>query len=562
MNMKIKTLLGVPLLMLVMASCNYLDFDETSGRRTREDMTLYFYNMDALLVSIYSYLPQDLGTIGGAMRDCATDDAEFGTMNASVQGFNNGTWSAINNLDSQFSLYNAIREANDFLVLLEDFDISRFAYDVEYQQWAKKLQYFPYEARVLRAYYFFELARRYGDIPMPLKVMTLEEGNSIAKTRFDDVIDFIVSECEQCAPELPDTYEDVTGQIGRVTKGFAMAVKSKALLYAASKLHNPNGDVEKWKKSAKAAYDIIKYGKFQLDPKGVPNRIESPEAVLFRMNGSSSWFEQQNFPVRFTKGKRSNLTATTYPSQNLVDAFETIRGYKVVLGENGWVTDDPNFDVSSPYENRDPRLARTVLANGHEFKGERIETYSGGADDFSILEGGSPTGYFLRKYIIDEVDFTPNAEVTKNHFWVIYRYAETLLTYAESMIYAFSDPDYVQLPDYPKSALWALNEVRTNAGMPHVTVTDKEEFIQKLRNEWRVEFAFEDHRFWDVRRWMIGKDTQEQLDGVQIEKSGEGFTYKRFNYESRKWDEKMNLFPIPQRELYVNPNLFPQNAGW
>lgn len=560
--MKGKKLLGIPLLMFILVSCDYLDFDETSGRKTKEDIYLYFYNVDALLTSIYSYLPQDLGAIGGAMRDCATDDAEFGSTDGSVQGFNDGSWSAVNCLDDQMSLYKGIREANSFLADFDKFDIERYAYDIDYKQWATKLQYFPYEARVLRAFFFFELARRYQDIPMPLTVLTIEEANSIPKTKFDDVIEYIVSECEQAAEVLPVTYKGITDQTGRVTKGFALALKSKALLYAASKLHNPEGNVDKWKRSAKAAWAIIALDAYSLDPEGAPNRIDSPEAVLFRMNGSSSWFEQTNFPIRFTLGTRSIPSGCTYPSQNLVDAFETINGYQVKLGENGWETVDPEFDPVSPYKNRDPRLARTILVNGSEFKGSVIETYKGGIDDFSVSEGGSPTGYFLKKYVIDEVDFTPNHEVSKNHFWVIYRYAEALLTYAESMVEAFSDPDYVSLPDYPESARWALNEVRKNVGMPIVKVNGKDEFIEKVRNEWRVEFAFEDHRFWDVRRWRIGKDTQRQLYGVRIEKESNGYKWQRILYENRKWDEKMNLFPIPQRELYVNPSLLPQNLGW
>lgn len=135
----------------------------------------------------------------------------------------------------------------------------------------KQLKYFPYEARVLRAHYFFELARRYGDIAMPLEVLTEEEANTIGKTPFSEVISFIVSECDDAANNLPDSYVNEPGaEIGRVTKGFAMAVKSKALLYAASKLHNPSMDTELWKKSAKAAIDIINTGLYSLDPRRVP----------------------------------------------------------------------------------------------------------------------------------------------------------------------------------------------------------------------------------------------------------------------------------------------------
>ena len=152
--------------------------------------------------------------------------------------------------------------------------------------------------------------------------------------------------------------------------------------------------------------------------------------------------------------------------------------------------------------------------------------------------------------------------MTNKHHWIVYRYAETLLTYAESMVNAFGDPDYTD-DVYKYSARWALNQVRANAQMPQVKADGKEEFIEALRNEWRVEFAFEDHRFWDIRRWKIGSDTQRELNGVKIIREEDGTkSYYRQVCETRKWTDRMNLYPIPQSELFKNPNLNPQNQGW
>ena len=112
------------------------------------------------------------------------------------------------------------------------------------------------------------------------------------------------------------------------------------------------------------------------------------------------------------------------------------------------------------------------------------------------------------------------------------------------------------------SAANPLNQVRINAGMPPVTASSYEEFVEAVRREWRVEFAFEDHRFWDVRRWCIGATTQTQIDGVSIVKTTSGFDYTRTAVEKRTWADRMNLYPIPQAELFCNPNLNPQNTGW
>lgn len=552
-------IISAVLVSVAVQSCSFLDFDETSGLRTKEDQYRYFNSTEQMLTNVYSYMPKDLGAVSGAMRDCACDDAEYGNSGSPVQYFTNGSWSAVNTVDDAWNLYYGIRAANSFIEEVAKTDFSRYEHDVQYANWMKKLAYFPYEARVLRAHYFFELARRYGDIAMPLTVLDKDGANSIAKTSFHDVVEFIVSECDECAPMLPDSYADQPGaQIGRVTKGFAMAVKSKALLYAASPLHNETGDAEKWKRSAKAALDMILSGIYSLDPDGCVNDISSPEVVMMAIGGDSQNFELNNFPVRFTEGRRTGPTAT-FPSQNLVDAFETINGAAVKLTDAGWVSDDPQFDPQKPYDNRDPRFYRTVLANGMTFKGSEIEVFEGGADHAEVTAGGSPTGYFLRKYIQETTSFVPDKTVTNKHHWVVYRYAETLLAYAESMVNAFGSPDYSD-PDYPYSALWALNQVRSNAGMPEA---DGDDFKNKLINEWRVEFAFEDHRFWDVRRWKIGDETQRELVAVNIRRDEDGtLNFYRQVYENRKWTDRMYFYPIPQSELFKNRNLYPQNIGW
>jgi hypothetical protein len=549
---------------LLLAGCNFLDFDETSGIYNREDMYKTYSNIQKMLTNIYGYMPgKDIVDISDAMRDCGSDDAEFGDPGATVQRYNNGNWSALSTVDTKWSLYNAIRSANEFLESIQDVDISIYKYDAKYQQWLEHLKYYPYEARLLRAYYLFELARRYGDIPVPDKMLTIEEANSISKTPFDDVVDFIVAECDDCAANLPSTYIGMLGdEYGRVTKGFAMAVKAKTLLYAASPLFNGSGDQQKWQRAAKAAQDLIDSGLYRLDPAEKANNFsQSPEVVLQILRSESQSFEAYNFPVRFTEGKRTYMSGT-YPTQNLVDAFQTAGGYDITLTADGWQTDDPNFNVNRPYEGRDPRFERTILANGMPFKGSVIETFVGGADySATRADLGSPTGYYLRRYIQEETSFTPEASLSKKHSWIVYRYAEALLSYAEAANEYFRDPDKTD-GTLHLSARQAINQVRANAGMPDITVSGYEAFKEAVQREWRVEFAFEDHRFWDVRRWKIGSSTQSQIDGVNILKTGDKFEYSRMMVERRTWADRMYLYPIPQQELFCNENLNPQNSGW
>jgi hypothetical protein len=253
--------------------------------------------------------------------------------------------------------------------------------------------------------------------------------------------------------------------------------------------------------------------------------------------------------------------AGSFPTQNLVDAFETRAGYDITLAADGWHTSDPAFDITKPYEGRDPRFARAVLANGMAFKGSTIETFVGGKDySATRSELGTPTGYYLRRYIQESTSFTPEASVTNKHQWIVYRYAEALLSYAEAVNEYLGSPSATD-GTFTLSALDAINQVRANADMPDVEATTQAAFRDAVRREWRVEFAFEDHRFWDVRRWKMGQSVMGQIDGVEIVKSGSNLSYSRKMVETRTWSDKMNLYPIPQAETFNNPNL-TQNPGW
>ena len=219
------------------------------------------------------------------------------------------------------------------------------------------------------------------------------------------------------------------------------------------------------------------------------------------------------------------------------------------------------FWFTKPYEGRDPRFAKTILANGMDFKGSKIETFVGG-QDYSATRSGlcTVTGYYLNKFVIPETSLVREDEHEFKHQRVVFRYAEILLSYAEAANECLG-PDGTDA-ELTMSARDALNLVRANATMPGVTVTGTDAFRQAVQREWRVEFAFEDHRFWDVRRWKIAQTTQTQIGGVNIVKTGSDYEYSLKSVETRTWAEKMYLYPIPQSELFCNPNLNPQNTGW
>lgn len=550
--MKLTKYITIACMVASMSGCDYLDFDESIGK-TQDEMYAYFENISNLTTYIYSQLPQDYGAIDGALRDAATDNAVYTWSNNGVYNIYNGNWNPLNPIDDVWgNYYTAIRAVNSFLENYSLENLERFQWNPNYKENMEKAKMYVLEVRALRAFYYLELAKRYGDVPLLERTYQIEEINTISRTPFDKVIEFIVSECEAVAPGLPVSHKEFYNETGRVTRGMTLSVKSRALLYAASKLHNPSGEKSKWEKAAQAAYDIIKEKWYSLpnidvDPlynvNGGNDILTSSQLIFERRNGSSNYFEEVNLPIGFENGNSGNT-----PTQNLVDAFE--------------MSDGSSFDwknpkhAARPYVRRDPRFYKTVLYDGSSFMNNTIETYEGGRNGAPI-NGASLTGYYLRKNMNETVSLSPTDPVSKPHHFILFRYAETLLNYAEAMN-ELGGPEY-KTDKLVMTARVALNQVRSAANMPDVE-DNGEDFTKRLRNERRVELAFEDHRFWDICRWMVGDEVKE-IYGIKITKQGNKYTYTPTKIQSRMWDKKMYLYPIAQTELYKNTNL-TQNSGW
>ncbi len=193
------------------------------------------------------------------------------------------------------------------------------------------------------------------------------------------------------------------------------------------------------------------------------------------------------------------------------------------------------------------------------WKGTALEIWNGGLHA-PPRERATKTGYYLKKYVIEGVSLNPTAPVPREHTWVIFRFGEALLNYAEAMNEAYG-PAVTGPGLLGMTAIEAVNMVRTRVGIPAFpSDISKSEFRDKLRNERRVELAFEDHRFWDVRRWKIGAATTD-IYGVSIQKMGDELSFTEKLVEKRVWAEKMNLYPVEQSELFINKAI-GQNEGW
>jgi hypothetical protein len=548
---RIRLISIVGLLMFFMGSCNYLDYSEASYLH-KEDVFSDWNRTQNFLADIYSSLPTGFNPIGGAMNESATDDAEFVLDYSSVQKFNDGSWSSILALDDQWTnMYSGIRSVNLFLNEVKGRTFDDYKWIDTYADKMAQFNNYPQEARFLRAFFYFQLIERYGDVPLIKTVLTDTEANAVSPASYDEIVNCIVSECNEIIPLLPVTYVGFTSaqETGRVTRGAAMALKARTLLYAASPLHNPSGTAQKWIDAAKAAKDIINTSTYILEANynNFLNNVTSKELILERREGNQNYFERANFPIGYEGGNTGNC-----PTQNLVDAYE--------MKTNGLSISDPNsgYSPANPYANRDPRFALTILYNTSTFKSKPVECWIGGANAYPKTNA-TKTGYYLKKYVIESVSLDPNSTSTKQHTWVLFRYGEVLLNYAESMNEAYGPEDASTLG---MTALQAVNLIRTRAKMPvFPTGLTKDQFRTKLQNERRVELAFEGQRFWDIRRWKIGSTTKS-IYGMDITKNTDGtFNYAKKLVESRVYEDKMNLYPIPLSEIYKN-NKLKQNTGW
>ena len=191
-----------------------------------------------------------------------------------------------------------------------------------------------------------------------------------------------------------------------------------------------------------------------------------------------------------------------------------------------------------------------------------VEIHEGGANGLPLTNATS-TGYYLRKYVNNSISFEAgSSSAATHHNWVLFRYAEVLLNYAEAMVNAYGDINYTT-DKCGMTALAAVNAVRgrTGVNMPALSdILSFDEFLKRVKHERRVELAVEGHRFWDLRRW---KELAESKDvyGVKITKSNDEVSYKKITMESRKISDKLYFYPISNTELFKNSNL-KQNPGW
>ncbi|MBX9187448.1 RagB/SusD family nutrient uptake outer membrane protein [Bacteroides sp. K03] len=536
------------LLTLFLSSCSILDKDIDTNL-DKDDIFTDERFAQGFLNSTYRELMNGFNRLDNAMFACASDEAICSYSGSAVHGYNNGAITPFYNPEEEVwkTMYAGIRKANVFLRELDTTIKDAGLIDKNEQSKATYTR-MRGEALFLRAFYHFELAKRFSNIQLIDKVLTEEEAMFVKQSTFAEAIEFIVKDCVNAATYL-DNFNKDAAEYGRATCLSALALKSRALLYLASKLNNPAGDKQLWKDAADAAKEIM-----DIQVKN-PSRVGLLSAyysvfttpynneILFATSSeSSNEIELYNNPISYG-GK-----GYTNPTQELVDAYETTKGYPI---------DDPRsgYNPENPYKSRDPRMEYTISYNGLKFSGTPIETFVGGKDGLNKTPTATRTGYYMRKFIDQNLDLSKDQK--RRRPWILFRYAEILLNYAEAM------NEYLEAPD--QSVYDAVNQIRKRAKIPQLNIRmelSKEEMRERIRNERRVELAFEEHRFWDVRRWNEGNTYfNRPIHGMRITVNGEEIEYEQFVVEERMFETKMNYYPIPQSELQKNGGLV-QNPGW
>ena len=546
------------------AGCVDLDFNEATV--TGEDW-VYENPTDGvkrMVSDVYAQMFNDFDSIyGGAIKASATDEADFANSLSDIHKFYNGGWSAANPFPETWQrAYRAIAEVHIYLEKIDKVNLDDYKYDSNYQNMVLQFGLYPYELRFLRAYYYFELAKTYGDVPLVLKSLSNEEANNVTRTPVQDVFRFIVNECDEIAEYLPISYRNEPGsEIGRATRPAAMALKARALLYAASPLFNTGNNQELWHEAAVACKDLIdRAGEWGISLSnysglwGHTANTTNSELILGINRGEFNTFEKANYPVGVENGNSGNC-----PTQSLVDAYEyQSNGETFAERHPGNV----NVTTENPYDGLDPRFALTIVKNGDEWptnSAQRIiiESYEGGFNG-APKYNATTTGYYLRKYVDGNCVTTYNNASTQRHTWIVFRLAEVYLNYAEAMYNYYGSS--TATGDLGMSAIDAVNVLRGRSDINMPPFTSADDFIERYRRERMVELAFEDHRFWDVRRWKIGDEAFASIQVADLKReNGDIMLYRETL--NRGWNDKYYLFPIPQSEIQKNHKL-EQNPGW
>jgi starch-binding outer membrane protein, SusD/RagB family len=437
--------------------------------------------------------------------------------------------------------YTGIRNANYFLENIDQVPMDK-----------AEIEVMKAEVRFLRAFNYARKMMFFGGVPLVTTVLEFGEETKIPRSSEAEITAYVISELAAIIPTLPITRP--AGENGRITRGAALALKARVELFVK--------DYANAAADSKAVMDLGIYGLstdyeglFWEKNQGTANRDQ--EVILEVCYSPPTW--ASSIIELYTAPDGDGGYGALSPTQSMVDAYETINGKAI--------KDDPTYDADKPYENRDPRLYATIIYPGCQWNDRIFNSLEPvGPDEFYNSSQGnrSKTGYGLRKYCPQMADIPNNEPLWQMGVsFIAIRYSEVLLTYAEALIEQNSNLS---------AAVDAINKVRNRVGMPSLTETDQAGLRNRVRNERRVELAFEGLRWFDMKRWKIaGQVMNGPVYGVRpgtVDMTTGNVTFSSPNHitvgDVRVFREDRDYyFPIPQEDIDANIALQGnQNPNW
>ena len=526
---------------LSFTSCNdFLDPDPTD----RLSEKLFWQNeesTDLYLNSFYPYL-SSYGNFGtsqfnnGLLTEGMTDMLKYGSYSAGVGNANRIVFNPYfvtadqsQGLVIWTTSYERIRRVNEFLSSMSKYSTYNEDTNKRYEA----------QIRFIRAFLYYQLLLRTNTVIIFDK---LPDGNSKPLSPESDCWDFVEQDLDYAIQNLPVQWDATRS--GRITKGAALAMKSRAMLLA-----------KRWEKARAAASEVINLQDngslaYELN-KDYKNAFKSyfdngnKESILefrYKLPAPYHSFDRDFAPG----GDWANNGGSACPTQEMVEEYELATG-----GKADWSKWHSKTTETPPYSLLEPRFHASVLYNGASWKNRKIETFVDGKDGYidygfqANTNGKTTTGYYLRKYLdesIADISTTYSAQP-----WIEIRLAEVYLNLAEACAMLGST--------YDKDANNAIRTIRERVKLPYTDLTG-EELMKAIRHERKVELAYEGFYYWDLRRWRMADSILDgaRFHGLKITQSGTTLTYEYIDCdkEDRKFPERFYNFPIPTTEIANN----------
>ncbi|MEJ7779032.1 MAG: RagB/SusD family nutrient uptake outer membrane protein [Daejeonella sp.] len=562
---------------LTFFSCRYMD-EYPYDWAQPVDVFSMEQNYERPINQAYSYLTGGFDRINGSYLDAATDDGMSTLRNSSIHRLSRGFVNSSSPVESSWDAsYKGIRQSLFVQKSLAEIDLvlnNKTSQDV-----INIKNTYSGEMYSLRAWYEFDLLRHYGGYPIINKYYNLgdPELSGIGRNSFKECVQNIISLCDSAVKYLDVAPVGAAGGFGRMTRGAALAIKAKTLIFAASPLFNQSGngnpltgyvgagaaDIKaRWEEAALACAAVINLKtssgapaySLHSDYSTLFTSSPNSEYIVFVGDAKSNNLENRQFPPTLSK----TAGGGTVPTQEFADGFSLADGSTYVRNSS-----------TNQYANRDPRFVATIGFDGSKYDTKTVFTHLGqGAtnDGLNILTDRSTnTGYYLKKFLDLKVDFSKATPVTAFHLTPLIRLSDMLLLYAEAMNEAYG-PD-ADPKGFGLSASAAVQRVRTRAGF-----TGSDKYLQgvtsipamrdKIKQERRIELSFEEQRYFDLRRWLDGSTLAKPVTGINIEITNGVTTNTYFTVDAlRKFDTRMYLHPIPLQETMISPKIV-QNPGW